>query len=64
MDLFIYLPAVMTCIIALPPYEVLDAVIPHMAIEDLLNLILLVAVDGSGWWRRVMLMTWNRVREH
>jgi hypothetical protein len=53
----------MTHIIALPLDEVLGAVIPHAAIKDLLNLILLVAIDNSGWWWWVMSMTWNGVRE-
>jgi hypothetical protein len=53
-NLSIYLPAVMTCIIALPLDEILKSVVPHAAIKDFLYLILLVAVDK--WWR-VMSMT-------
>jgi hypothetical protein len=59
-----YFPAVMTHIVAIPLDEVFEAVVPYMAIQDLLNLVLLIAVDNSGWWGRVMLMTWNGVREH
>jgi hypothetical protein len=56
-DLSVYLPAVMIYIVALPLDEVLESVTSHMAIKDLLNLILLVAVNNSGWWWRVMLTT-------
>jgi hypothetical protein len=64
MDLSIYLLAILTHIIALPLDEILKAVIPHMTIKDLLNLILLVAINNSGWWWRVMSMTWNRASKH
>jgi hypothetical protein len=64
MDLSVYLPAVMTFIVALPLDGVLELVIPHTSIKNLLNLILLVAIDDSGCWWRVMLTTWNGVREH
>jgi hypothetical protein len=64
MNLSMYLPAIVTCIVALPLDEILESVVPHAAIKDLLYLILLVAVDDSGWWWRVMLMTCNWVGEH
>jgi hypothetical protein len=50
MDLSIYLPAVIACIIALSLDEVLEVVVPHAAIKDLLNLILLIAINNYGWW--------------
>jgi hypothetical protein len=55
MDLLMYLLAVMTCIIALPLDKILKAVVPHVAIQDLLDLVLLITVDDRGWWWRVML---------
>jgi hypothetical protein len=58
-----YLPAVITCIIALPLDEILEVVTPHVAIEDILNLRLLVIINDSGWWWMVMLTSWNEVRE-
>jgi hypothetical protein len=63
MDLSVYFPAVMTCIVALPLDEVFKAVVPHTAIKYLLDFIFLAAVDDYRWWRRVVLMAWNRVRE-
>jgi hypothetical protein len=53
-DLSMYLLAVMTCVIALPLDEILKVVVPHAAIQNLLNLILLSTVDDRGWWWRVM----------
>jgi hypothetical protein len=56
MDLSMYFLAVMTRIIALPLDEAFEAVVPHTAVQDLLDIILLITIDNSGWWwRRVML---------
>jgi hypothetical protein len=33
-------------------------------IQNLLDLVLLSAIDDHEWWWRVRSMTWNRVREH
>jgi hypothetical protein len=63
MDLSMYLLTVMTRIIALSLDEVLKVVVPHVTIEDVLNLIFILTIDDSHGWRRVMLVTWNRVRE-
>jgi hypothetical protein len=63
MDLSMYLPAVITCIIAFQLDDILEAVIPHATIKDLLNLIFILAIDDSQGWRRGMSMTWNWVRE-
>jgi hypothetical protein len=49
-DLSMYLPAVVTHIIVLPLDEVLEVVVPHVAVKDILNLILLIAIDDHGWW--------------
>jgi hypothetical protein len=57
----LYLPAVITCIIAFPLDEILKVVIPHVTVQNLLYLILFLAIDDS--WGRVMLATWNVVRE-
>jgi hypothetical protein len=64
MDLSVYLPAVMTCIVALPLDGVLELVTPYTTIKDLLNLKLLVTIDDSGRWWRVTSTNWNGVREH
>jgi hypothetical protein len=40
LDLLMYLPAVITCIVAFPLDEILKVVIPHVTIKDLLNFIL------------------------
>jgi hypothetical protein len=63
MNLLMYLPAVITHIIAFPLDEILKAVIPHAAIKDLLDFIFILAVNDSQGWRRGMLMTWNGVME-
>jgi hypothetical protein len=52
MDQSTYLPAVMTCIIALPLDEIFKVVISHVAIKDLLDFIFIVAVDNSWGWGR------------
>jgi hypothetical protein len=62
MDLLMYLPAVITCVIAFPLDQILKLVIPHVTVK-LLNLILVFAIDNSQGWRRGMSMTWNGVRE-
>jgi hypothetical protein len=63
MNLLMYLLAVMTCIIAFPLDEILETVIPHVTIEDLLYLIFVLTIYNSWGWRRVMSMTWNGVGE-
>jgi hypothetical protein len=45
MDLLMYLPAVITCVIAFPLDEILKAIVPHSTIKDLLNLIPVLAVS-------------------
>jgi hypothetical protein len=63
MDLSMYLPAVITCVLAFPLAEILDAVIPHATIKDLLDFIFILTIDNSQGWRRGMLMIWDGVRE-
>jgi hypothetical protein len=46
MDLLMYLPAVITHVIALPLDEILKVIIPHVTIKDLLNLILSLSVNN------------------
>jgi hypothetical protein len=53
----------MAHIIFLPLNEILELVVPHAAIEYLFDFILLVTINNHRWWRRVMSMAWNRVRE-
>jgi hypothetical protein len=62
MNLLTYLPAVITHVVAIPLDEVLKAVIP-VTIKDLLDLVLVLAMDDSSGWRRGMSMTWNGVGE-
>jgi hypothetical protein len=45
MNLLMYLPAVMTCVVAFPLDEILKAVIPHVTIKDLLNFILILIIN-------------------
>jgi hypothetical protein len=54
MDLMMYLPAIITCVIAFPLDEVLETVIPHATIKDFLDFIFVLAVDDSWRWRRGM----------
>jgi hypothetical protein len=63
MDLLMNLPAVIACVIALPLDEILEAVIPHMTIKNLLNFIFILTINDNRGWRRGMLMTQNWVRE-
>jgi hypothetical protein len=50
MDLCVYLPLVITLVIALPLDQVFQAIVTHSAIQYHLNLILLLAVDESCGW--------------
>jgi hypothetical protein len=50
MDLCVYLPLVITLIIALPLDQVFQAIVMHSAIQYRLNLILLLTVDESCAW--------------
>jgi hypothetical protein len=63
-DLLMYLPVVITCIVTFPLDEILKAVIPHATIQDLLDFIFILTIDDSQGWGRGMLTTWNGVREH
>jgi hypothetical protein len=44
------LPLVITLVIALPLYQVLEVVVAHPAVQYLLDLILFLAVDESWGW--------------
>jgi hypothetical protein len=50
MDLCVYLPSVITLVIALPLDQVFQAIVRHSAIQYCLNLILLLAIDESCGW--------------
>jgi hypothetical protein len=50
MDLCVYLPLVITLVIALPLDQVFQAIVMHLAIQYCLDLILLLAVDESCGW--------------
>jgi hypothetical protein len=63
MHLSVYFPAIMAHIIALPLDKILKTVVSHVAIKYLLDFILLVTVNDSGWQWRVMLTSWTGVGE-
>jgi hypothetical protein len=44
------LPLVITLVIALPLYQVLQAVVAHLAVQYSLDLILFLTVDESWGW--------------
>jgi hypothetical protein len=50
MDLCVYLPLVITLIIALPLDQVFQTIVMHLGIQYHLNLILLLAVNESCGW--------------
>jgi hypothetical protein len=60
-NLSMYLPAVITCVIAFPLDEILEVVISHATIKDLLNFIFVLAINNHQGRRRGMSMTWNWV---
>jgi hypothetical protein len=62
MDLLMYPPSCYD-IIAFSLDEVFKVVVPYVAIQDLLDLVLLSTINDSGWWWRVISTTWNGVRE-
>jgi hypothetical protein len=45
-----YLPLIVTLVIALPPDQVLQAVVTNSAIQYSLNLILFLTIDESWGW--------------
>jgi hypothetical protein len=47
MDLIICLPAVVTCAVTFPLNKILEAVIPHETIQDLLDFIFILAINNS-----------------
>jgi hypothetical protein len=63
MDLSVYFPAIMAHIIAIPLDEILETVVPHVAIRNFLDFILLVTIDNCQWWWRVVSTAWNGVKE-
>jgi hypothetical protein len=64
MDLCVYLPLVITLVIALPLDQVFQAIVTHSAIQYHLNLILLLTINEScGWgWRGSSAR--NGIRKH
>jgi hypothetical protein len=63
MDLLIYLPAVIACVVSFLLDEILEAVIPHVNVQDLLDLVFILTVDDSQGWGRGMLTNRNKVWE-
>jgi hypothetical protein len=55
MDVIMYLPAVITCIIAFPFDQILKVVILYATVKDLLNLIFILTINNNWGWRRGML---------
>jgi hypothetical protein len=58
-----YIPAVITYVITFTLDEILKAIIPHVTIKNILNLILILTSNNHWGWRSIMSMTGNRVRE-
>jgi hypothetical protein len=54
MDLCVHFPLIVALVITLELEQVLQAVVTHLAVQDSLNLVLLLTIDkGCGWrWCR------------
>jgi hypothetical protein len=52
---------VMTLIVSLPFNQVFKVIVPHLTVQDLLNLVFLFAIDECQWWRRGQSMAWDLV---
>jgi hypothetical protein len=52
MDLCVSLPLIVTLVITLELEQVFQAVVMHSAVQDSLDLILLLTIDESCGWRR------------
>jgi hypothetical protein len=57
----VWLPAVVTSVIALPFNQVLDATVAHVTVEDRLDVVLSFAIDENQIGRRNSAMTWEGV---
>jgi hypothetical protein len=64
MDLCVYLPLVITLIIALPLDQVFQVIVTHLAIQYCLNLILLLAIDESCGWGWCRSLARDGIRKH
>jgi hypothetical protein len=58
-----HLPLVITLVITLPFDQVLQAVVPHSAIQYRLDLILLLTIDKSCGWGWCRLLARDEIRE-
>jgi hypothetical protein len=63
MDLSVYFPSIMAYIIALSLDEILESVVPYTATRYLFGFVLLVTLNNCQWWRKVMSIACNRVKE-
>jgi hypothetical protein len=64
MDMCVNLPLIVTLVIALELQSVLQAVVTHSAIQDCLDLILLLAIDQSCGWGWCRTSAWDGIWMH
>jgi hypothetical protein len=57
-----HLPLIVTLVITLKLDQVLQSVVTHVAVQDSLNLILLLTIDESCGWRRRRSSAKDRIR--
>jgi hypothetical protein len=57
-------PLVITLVVALPLYQVLKAVVAHLAVQYGLDLILVLAIDESCGWGWCRTLAWNGIWMH
>jgi hypothetical protein len=62
MDMSVDLPLIVTLIVTLELGQVLQAVVTHLAVQDSLDLILLLTIDEGCGWRRRRLSAKDRIR--
>jgi hypothetical protein len=55
------LPLVITLIITLPLYQILQAVVAHLAVQYGLDLVLILTVDESCGWGWCRTSTWDGI---
>jgi ABC-type uncharacterized transport system permease subunit len=63
-DILIDFPAVIAIVITLPLDQILKSIVPHSIVQDLLNYVLVLAINEHWWQWGVMSMGSGRVADN
>jgi hypothetical protein len=61
MEISMDFPAVIAIIVTLPLDQILELIVPHLTVQDLLDYVLVLAIDECKWWWGGGSTTWNGV---